>query len=106
MKQEGEFIFNLSNRELNHNEKTLLNKGLAYAPPSPTHLFKLTAETFTIYTSIQLKYFYIKDNVRVYTLTYLVKTSCRVKKSTFCPHVNNARTETFCNLVDKDRENL
>ncbi len=33
------------------------------------------------------------------------KTSCSVK-STFCPLVNNASIETFCNLVDKDIDNL
>lgn len=113
-----QLVFNLSKTQLNHREQQILNKGLSYVPPTPTDPFKLKVEMFRFYRSLKLKYFFKRQSPLMdiphsadpeqaaEPLRHTSQAQPLKPKSQFCPPVSNAAITTFCNLVDRDIDNI
>lgn len=104
-------IFNLSGQRLCDDENSILNRGLSFVPTSPLNPFQVQVELFKFFRSIKLKYFYGKGKTNkpltAQNAANEVNAPLPFKvKSKFCPQVNCANIETFCNLVQRDVSEL
>lgn len=98
-------IFNLTDKPLEKDATSILNKGLSFVQTPVPDPFQIKVELFKFFRNIKLKYFFHKE--RTSLPLNVVSSECKPslkRKSTFCPQITSAYVNTFCKVVERDVE--